>query len=363
MKTVIQIVQRLAPGGIEVMALEILRLQCLDVNMMIISLEGEKTAMLEQWPRLKEFSEQLIFLDKKPGWRVLTMLKLYKCLLHLQADAIHTHHIGPLIYGGIAARAAGIKQFVHTEHDAWHLESIKRRYLERWACSLLKPTLVADSKDVASSMAKYLSLEAVRIVRNGIDVGAFYPGDMDESRAALVLPKDVKIIGCAGRLEEEKGHKVLLQAMLDLPDTVHLALAGSGTLEHQLRQKAELLGLSDRVHFLGHVNNMVEFYRAIDVFCLPSFKEGMPLAPLEAQACGVPTILTDTGACSETLCPETGCLVPVGAPVELAEAIAEVLQTSTPGASRRFVCENANAKDMVSAYRALCFDEVWGIAS
>lgn len=360
MKSIIQVVQHLSPGGIEVLALEILRFKQAGTHMWVVSLEGNKSEMIDRWPRLEMFSDHLIFLNKTSGWKVTTILKLAYLLKTLKVDAIHTHHIGPLIYGGIAARIAGVKQWIHTEHDAWHLENRKRRFLEKSICNLFNPIMVADSKLVARALRKNLGLRNVKVVLNGVDTGTFIPGDKIQARKLLRLPNDVKLVGCAGRMEKEKGQVVLVEALQLLPQDVHVVLAGTGSQEYYLKAEANRLGVSDRIHFLGLVNDMLSFYQSLDCFCLSSFKEGLPLAPLEAQACGVPTILSDTGACSESLCSYTGELVPPGESSMFASAIVRVLKSDEHRTPRSFVCANANARIMADAYTRLCFDPCVG---
>lgn len=130
MKTIIQVVQHLTPGGIEVMALEILRLKAKETHMIIVSLEGKKEDMLGKWSRLKRFEDNLIFLNKKPGYSLITLTKLLYIFTKHQPIAVLSHHIGPLFYAGLCARLSFVKNIIHTEHDAWHLEDQDRRKLE-----------------------------------------------------------------------------------------------------------------------------------------------------------------------------------------------------------------------------------------
>jgi len=76
----------------------------------------------------------------------------------MKANVVHTHHIGPLLYAGIAARLSGVKHLIHTEHDAWHLNNSRRCKLQRWAIRLTRPQLIADANSVAVSVKKKLRL-------------------------------------------------------------------------------------------------------------------------------------------------------------------------------------------------------------
>ena len=352
MSVVVQVVQHLKPGGIETMALDLAAFSNAD-DAWIISLEGDKDEAVANWPRLAAVADRLIFLNKTPGFRLPLFWQLRNTLKRLKATVVHSHHIGPLLYGGIAARLAGVQHIIHTEHDAWHLENEQRRKLQQRLLTLVKPVLVADAETVAAAMRQHLGLEAVTIVRNGIDSQRFKPGDKAACRRSFNLPEQAALMGCGGRMESVKGQNVLIDAMVELPETVHLALAGSGSLEAALKQQVDTLGLQDRVHFLGHLDNMPAFYQAIDVFCLPSFKEGFPLSSLEAQSCGVPAVVTDVGGSKETLCTESGLAVPAGDSSALATALKHQLDHSRDCNPREYVVNHADVRVMVRQYEAL----------
>lgn len=354
MSTVIQVVQHLSPGGIEVMALELKKINQKYSRVLILSLEGESDQAIAQWPRLQEMSDELIFMKKKPGIDSTLIPKLINLFKKEKATAIHTHHIGPLLYAGIAARLAGIKYRVHTEHDTWHLEDKKRRNVQKLALRLSNPQLTADASIVAASMRAHLNRHDIHIIKNGIDVSKFIPGNSYQARIKLQLPTDKIIIGCSGRLEKVKGHRVLIDAMSHLHKNIHLVIAGHGSLHSELIHQANDLNVSDRVHFIGHIDDMPTFYQALNVFCLPSFLEGMPLAPLEAQACGIPAVITDTGGASEALSNDTGELVPPGNSEALSEALRTVLLRKKRISPRSFVETNGNAQTMAKAYAKLC---------
>lgn len=134
------------------------------------------------------------------------------------------------------------------------------------------------------------------IVPNGIDLSRYVCGD-DEHKSAkrdkgLV---DMPVFGHVGRLAPEKNHAFLLQVFAKihhaLPNAV-LLLAGRGPLEDELRAKAAQLGLGEAVRFLGVCDDVPEVLRAMDVFLMPSTSEGLAMAAVEAQASGLPCVLS-----------------------------------------------------------------------
>ena len=348
--TVVQIVQHLRPGGIETMALDLATLGEARDQTVIISLEGDRDTMIESWPRLVPLRNRLFFLNKKPGLQVNLFFELRKLLITLQADVVHTHHIGPLLYGGSAARLAGVRQLIHTEHDAWHLNDGKRRRLQSSLIKLLQPLFVADADTVASNAREKMKLENIHVIKNGIDTKRFRPGCQAAARTNLRLPLDVKLVGCSGRLEEVKGQHVLIEAISTLPADTHLVLAGSGTQRSNLVKQVDAAGLNDRVSFLGHIDDMPTFYQALDVFCLPSLNEGLPLAPLEAQACGIPTVASNVGGTHEAICPLTGTLVEAANAAQMAAAIQTRLTCPDAFSPRLFVKQEGDIQHMLKQY-------------
>ncbi len=358
MNTTIQIVQHLSMGGIETMALDFASHSANNERHFIISLEGKKQELLKQWPRLKAYSDQIICIEKPQGVHLASIGRLVDLFKHLQADCIHTHHIGPLIYGGIACRLAGVKSLIHTEHDAWHLDNSKRRMVQNLILKLTQPIFVADAHKVAKKVHNYFSNINPKVIHNGIDTQRFCMGNKQLARSILHLPQNVRLLGCAGRFAFEKGQSVLIEALARLPKRVHLALAGSGEMEKELKQACLRFNVENRVHFLGQVNDMARFYQSLDIFCLPSYKEGFPLSPLEAQACGIPVVATKTGASCEAVSPEIGEIVEPGDSLAMANGIRRVNKLITrhdyePSTPRNFVTSFAKVTQMVAAYSSL----------
>lgn len=353
MSTVIHVVQHLKPGGIETMALDLVSFREKHETTFIISLEGEKETALIAWPRLKLYGEHLIFLNKKEGFTPMLFLKLASLLLKLKADVVHTHHIGPLIYGGLAARLVATKGLIHTEHDAWHLNETHRRNLQKTLLLLVRPILVADAQTVANSLRLQLKTDNVVVIPNGIDTNRFIPGDKNEARKIWHLPQNKKLIGCSGRLEQVKGQHILINALAALPDEVHLALAGCGSMEKKLNQQVKRLHLKSRVHFLGRIDDMPTFYQCLDIFCLPSLNEGLPLSPLEAQSCGIPTLVTDVGGSRETLCHESGEYIPADDSKSMAKSLLKMLDKHYVRSPRSHIIHHGNVRLMADRYAVL----------
>jgi glycosyltransferase involved in cell wall biosynthesis len=349
---IIHVVQHLRPGGLEVMALELARIQARSHPALVVSLDGEPEAALESWPRLRAQRDQLIFMGKRPGVDPALVLRLGALFRRLGAIGVHTHHVGPLLYAGAAARLAGVARRVHTEHDAWHLQDAKRRRLVRFALAAANPVLVADAPYVAEAVARALSRPPPLVIMNGVDTARFSPGDRLAARRGLGLPDHGRIIGIAARLERVKGVDLAIEALASVPDAL-LAIAGGGSEREALEAQAAMLGLAARVRFLGHVDDTVRLYRAIDLLCVPSRAEGLPLALLEAQATGARVVAMRVGGVAAGVDPATGVLVDPQQPGALAQALRDDPGAALAASPRAFVDRTASLDAMAAAYTGL----------
>ena len=229
--------------------------------------------------------------------------------------------------------------------------------------------LIATSPQAAS----YLERPAT-VILHGVDLSVFHPApDRAALRATLgFAPEDI-VIGCFGRVRAQKGVDLLVEAALRLfPDRprARLILSGRITSDNQafaddLKARIAQAGLSDRIRFLGELpwEDVVRNYQALDLFAAPARWEGFGLTPLEAAACGVPTIAARAGA-YETLIRdgETGSLVPRDDADALTAALARWLdddaaRAAAGAAARAHVAQNhaieGEARAIVAVYRKL----------
>lgn len=347
----IHVVQRLAPGGIETLVLDLLRKG--DGSDKVISLEGTREELIAKWPALNDIAAQLIALDRPPGLRPKLVEDLRKLFRHEKPRAIYAHHIGPLIYACPAARLAGVPGVVHVEHDAWHYEQPRRKRLAQALEATTRPKHVAVSQEIADKLARFLPAARITVIPNGVDLDRFRPGDKAQARAALGLPSHARVVGTAGRLVAVKAQADLITALKYLPDDVVVVLVGDGEERQALEAHADALGYSDRVVMLGHRDNLHEILPAFDVFALPSLNEGLPRSVIEAQACGVRVVASDVGAMRQAVCARTGRFVPPGQPEQLAAALLEALEQPPAVSPRAFVEANYSFAETLRAYRAV----------
>ena len=347
----LQIVQHLQLGGIEKLVLDILKFKASNHRIFILALEGDKQTTLENWPELIRYQDCLLFLNKPPRFDYDSIKKLRHLIQEHQIQAIYTHHIGPLIYGGLAILGLNCKH-IHIEHDAWHLQQTKSRWLTNLALRK-KTVLVADAHIVAQQLSHYLHHPINHIITNGIDTKAFITGDKKHARDILNLSNSDILIGCAGRLVKEKGIADVIHALAFLPSKIHLAIAGDGPEKASLQQLTKIRNIEHRVHWLGRHENMPIFYQALDVYLLASHKEGLPLAILEAQATECTIIATKVGAIEEVLLPTQGYLIPANNINVLVNIIKKALTHPKPPPLTTEEKQHIDIRNTVHRYEAL----------
>ena len=167
--------------------------------------------------------------------------------------------------------------------------------------------VVAVSQDLANRLVGMgVEQERIRVVIDGVDRQTFAPGNKIAERRALPIPfeEGVRMLLFVGNLVPVKAIDVLLKACAEpvLKSTrTRLVVVGDGPLRKVLEQKVIQLGLTGRVWFAGTIrqSELPRWYRAADVFVLPSHSEGVPNVLLEASSCGTPWVASRVGGIPE----------------------------------------------------------------
>jgi colanic acid/amylovoran biosynthesis glycosyltransferase len=180
--------------------------------------------------------------------------------------------------------------------------------------------------------------EKTGVVRMAVDADRFRPDDHPQPLTSGEPIRPLRVL-TVGRLVAEKGAPVLIDAVARLRASgvaVRLAVVGAGPLADELAARADAFGLAADVHLLGPVGQerLPELYRDADVFCLPSFAEGLPVVLMEAMASGLPVVTTAIAGIPELVADRrTGLVVAPGRADLVADAIAEL--AADPGLRRR----------------------------
>lgn len=230
------------------------------------------------------------------------------------------------------------------------------------AARLLGDAFISISRDIRGELLGVGVSEArIAEIPNGVDVRQFRPASDTERQALrgeLGLPEGPLVV-FTGRFVPAKGLDVLLNAWPAVRERVpeaRLLLVGDGELRGALEQQAAALGLGDAVIFAGGHDDPAPFLRAADLFVLPSRAEGMPVALLEAMACGLPAVATRVGGSEELIADgESGRLVASESPAALAAALGELLRR--PGLmgakARQRIVDHYSLDQIAGRYAAL----------
>jgi glycosyltransferase involved in cell wall biosynthesis len=269
-----------------------------------------------------------------------TLLALVRLFRRQRFDVLHAHTPVAALLGRIAARIAGIPLVVYTAHGFYfhdEMPSMKRRLfvmLERFGGRFTDLLFSQSAEDAEDAVQEGIALrENVLAIGNGVDVARFDPvkvGAGDTARESLGIPRDAFVVGMIGRQVKEKGVADYLAAAKIVaaknPQAWFLLVGERLASDHAGGVEAELaaarVALGERLVAPGSRSDIPELLAAMDLFCLPSWREGMPRTIIEAMMMGKPVLATDIrGAREEVVTEQTGLLVPTRSPQALAAAM------------------------------------------
>ncbi|HEX7785626.1 MAG TPA: glycosyltransferase family 4 protein, partial [Methylomirabilota bacterium] len=179
---------------------------------------------------------------------------------------------------------------------------------------------------------KRLPAEKVVLIYHGDDLKRFDPDRRAPAglRQGLGFGESDPVLIVLGRLEPQKGHAVLLEALPEIRrefPLVRLVCVGEGSNRSALEDHAARLGLEPTVRFVGHQSNVADWLALGDVTVLPSFFEGLPLVPMESLAAGRPVVASAVDGTPEiVISGKTGLTVPPGDAAALAGAVCTMLR-------------------------------------
>jgi len=291
-----------------------------------------------------------------------TMRNIRRLIKEHNIGILHCHDYKSDFYGFLAAAFLNVK-LITTNH-LWTKETGLLRMYEFLDSVLVNffDKIVAVSDEITSEMVKkpWLNRRKVITIYNGISTDKFYADSPEKAKNRLNLSPSSNIIGFVGRLSSQKGLEFLLETakhiVKDVPDTNFL-IVGKGDLDDKLKHKVIELGLHDKVIFTGEKRDLTDVYSAMDVFVLPSVREGTPLVILEALAMGKPIVATDVGGVSKIMKSSmAGILVKPKDVDGLTKAIMFMLQNKEEASvfssrGRSFVESRFSAKRMAEQYR------------
>jgi glycosyltransferase involved in cell wall biosynthesis len=264
-----------------------------------------------------------------------TLRDLRALYRRIRPDVVHHVTIKPVLYGTFAARLAGVPRVINAVSGLGYLFTAGRGAAQTMGITLYRTlmrhrdmrVILQNAEDMAFFRAHRLAPEkSLRLIRgSGVDTQAFSPPVSRPSGAPLIV--------LTARMLADKGVREFIQAARTLkpswPDA-RFVLVGplypgnpSSISEEELRAAAA----SGAVEWWGARNDIGDILQAATIYCLPSYREGLSKAILEAASTGLPIVTTDTSGCREVVTDKVnGLIVPVASASALTEAIETLLR-------------------------------------
>lgn len=302
-----------------------------------VAIAGPPDSALERGARAAGISFYPVVFRPTPR----DLLRLGRAVREEGPDVIHAMSAFPLVLAvphlllgrlGSETRALFVSVLVEPGSALVYADGRRRPIMTRLRNGLLRRTAPIVDGVFPVSRSVQEGLESIGVRGRMSVTGA----DLDiedlarRAEAPFPLPEGGPRIGTAiGQLEPLKGVDHLLRAFSRVvgshPDAVCL-IAGEGSQRGELKRLARSLGIADRVHLLGYLDDPAPFMAALDVYVSPSLSEGLGTATAEALALGVPVVSTDVGGVRDVVSDgESGLLVPPGDATALADALERML--------------------------------------
>jgi glycosyltransferase involved in cell wall biosynthesis len=275
-------------------------------------------------------------------WPPLYLVRFPKLLATIDPDILHFHLFGSNLIAKPLAALLSWRALICHDHCNDAGRSNPALLFADTLSNRLSSRVIAVSETIRSFLLERECLDPDRVITlgNSVDISLFKeatPEERDQARALFGIPLDAFVIGGVGRLVPQKNFDLFLEVAAlvaaSRPEALFV-IAGTGPREADLKAKAVRLGLSDRVRFLGHVENRAGLYHALDVLVMASDFEGTPMVLLEAMASGLPIIASAVDGIAEVCSDgEDALLVSPGRVHEFASALGSLI--ADPGLGQR----------------------------
>jgi lipopolysaccharide/colanic/teichoic acid biosynthesis glycosyltransferase/glycosyltransferase involved in cell wall biosynthesis len=294
--------------------------------------------------RAKGYLVHTITIERRinPVSNLKSLWRLYRLMKKERFDIVHVHTPVAAALGRVAAWAARVPVVIYTAHGFYFHDNMSRWarrlviWLEKLLCRMTHLVFTQSQEDAINAVKEGIcSEDRVMYIGNGVDIGSF-TADPREARKNLGFRPQDKVVGFVGRLVSEKGILELIEAMRPVVRTIpeaKLLIVGDKLDSDRDRKTKQVISnlraqddLANHILFTGLIDEVPRAMAAVDLFVLPSHREGMPRTIIEAMASSKPVVATNIRGCREEVVPGlTGLLVPVNDPAALATAIISLL--------------------------------------
>ncbi len=322
---------------------------------------------------LEDLKVKYYAIDIRRWKNIKEIFKFIKIMRDEKPDIVNSHLFGATKFAAPLAKLSGVAKIIETAHlrEGWRKGIKKAYFVDRFFYRFVDK-IIAVSNAVKEYLVneKRIAEGKIEVIHNGVDLEKFKPGDTFLLKQGDRSPKNGTsplLIGVIGRLEPQKGHKYLLEAIKLLDgelSNVKFLIVGDGALRNELENKCRDLKIEEMVEFLGFRKDIQDIFQKIDLVILPSLYEGLPLVALEAGAMAKPIIATAVDGSREVVVDnETGLLVPPRDSFALKEAIKKCLNDvdflrKTGESARKHIEGHFNIKNQVFKTEQLYFNTI-----
>lgn len=283
-----------------------------------------------------------------------SFFKLLGVIKQEKIDVIHSNTRVTQVLGCLLQRFSG-KPHISTCHGFFK-RRISRLVFPCWGYKVIA---ISDAVREHLEHDFKVAPDRIKLINSGLDVDRFR---VQGSDYRIQKKKELGIggypaVGIVARLSEEKGHICLIQAMKKVLEKIpgtQLLIVGDGKMKNKLLKLVKSLGLENKILFLSSVADTMQILPVLDIFVLPSSKEGLGLSLMEAMAAGLGVIGSDIGGIKSLIKDgKTGLLVKPNDSVGLSSAIISLLQDEEKRKAlgvnaREFIAHNFSAEKMIS---------------
>lgn len=325
---IVQMINALRVGGAEKLVATFAQaVQDKDIRLTVITLRPNLPAAQAL---VESFGAQVAAFNHRKIQAPGRFISLVRYLRRIKPDIIHTHLTMATILGASTGWLAGVP-VVASLHNTTMRTSQKRLLssLETFVLRYLVRHVIAVGWGTAAAHQARLGSRTIEVIPNTVHIPMLPPLESRQAiRSTLLGDPGPPVLLYVGRLEPQKGLIDLLKSfalVLDIHPNARLLIAGSGSIETQVRSSINDLGLEGSVHMLGLRQDIPDLLAASDIFVSAAHWEGLPVASLEAMAAGLPVVVTAVGDLPRVVLPGTGLLVPPEDTVVMAESITRLL--------------------------------------
>jgi len=256
----------------------------------------------------------------------LQVLALAQHLRHHAYDLIHVHlfpaQLWVVLASGLARSRTPLLTTEHSTHNR------RRRWffrpIDRWMYTRYRGIVcVSEATRAALTQWVPVTIAKTQVISNGVQIDRFANAVRLSRRELLGVSENTPLILTVGRLESQKDHATLIQALQHL-DGVSLAIVGDGSLRGELETLVRGLGLIKRVHFLGWRTDIPQVLKAADVYVQSSHWEGFVIATIEAMAAGLPVVASRVPGLADVV-GDAGVLCTPGSVTDMVDGLRALL--------------------------------------